>query len=94
MGKPVVCNLCGDRPIPVKQWHDKENRVFNHIPWTIRCKCGFHSVRDSTRNNVIREYNASVRTSRQICAVVKKPMDDAPLKNFIQRLSTRFKKLL
>ena len=58
--KTKACPECNDRPRPFKRWHDKHNRVFNHLRWGVRCKGGHIESMGGYRQEAVTLYNDAV----------------------------------
>lgn len=59
--KPLICPDCRKRPTPMRRWHDKHNRVFNHLKWQVECVAGCIRVMGRDRREAICLYNVGVR---------------------------------
>lgn len=83
--KPHVCPVCGDKPKPMRRWHDKENRVFNHLKWQVECKRGCVRSMGGYRAEAVALYNAGVADKRNsLSATTEVPKPRMTLKRFLR----------
>lgn len=68
--KPNVCPVCGDKPKPLRRWHDKENRVFNHLKWQVECKRRCISSMGGYRAEAVALYNAGAAHKRDLLSAI------------------------
>jgi len=66
MGRLTIkpCNKCGKTPELVKNWHDKHNRSFNHLPYELSCGCS--TARGGSRREVIELHNEMLEVEAYI----------------------------
>lgn len=81
--KPNVCPVCKDKPKPMRRWHDKHNRVFNHLKWQVECNRGCVRSMAGSRSEAVYLYNSEVGSKR---AILSAPAIESKPKMTIKRL--------
>lgn len=58
---PIHCPDCGQKPTPMRRWHDKTNRVFNHLKYQVECERGCIRAVGHDRHEAVSIFNTVAR---------------------------------
>lgn len=84
--KPLRCPDCRKRPTPMRRWHDKENRVFNHLKYQCDCEAGCIRVMGNDRREAVQLFNGAVRDRQAAAVQAPQPAVRMTIRRFLRLL--------